>query len=186
LIGLYEIFPEVHHGTAHFSNAIPNPDLQRILFQFLQRVNEKKESISLPEFIRHKIRVELEVGVADGLTFDYFDKESLKRCLDAISKNALPVLDLFFVVRYYVHDGAKRKPLKFDYYIVRFLFREDEVEMLVHHERGPRHLAVEELIKFHLNRINRELKAKKMSPLKIISIQTVGSGEFANDELFNV
>ena len=186
MIGLYENFPDIRHGFAHFSNAVPIPDLQRILLQFLQRVNENKESVSLAEFTRHKIRVELEVGVADGLAFDYFDKESLKRCLDATSKNALPVLDLFYVVRYYVPDRAKRKPLKFDYYIVRFLFREDEVEMLVHHERGPRHLAVEELIKFHLNRINRELKAKKLSPLKPISIQTVGSGEFANEELFDI
>jgi hypothetical protein len=173
LIGLYENFPEVHHGTAHFSIAIPAQDLQRMLLQFLQRLNENKESISLAEFTRHKIRVELEVGVADGLAFDYFTEEILERCLDAVSKTALPVLDLFYVVRYYVPDGAKRKPLKFDYHFVRFLFRENEVEMLVHHERGPRRLAVEELIKFHLNRVNRELKAGGMSPLKPIFIRTV-------------
>jgi hypothetical protein len=151
------------------------------MLQFLNRLNEKKESLSLPEFTRHKIRVELEVGVADGLAFEYFNEESLERCLNAILKNALSVLDLFFVVRYYVHDGVKRKPLKFDYYIVRFLFKEKEIEMLVHHERGPRHLAVDELIRFYFNRINRELKAKKMSTLEQISIQTVGSGEFAED-----
>jgi hypothetical protein len=182
LIGFYENFPEVHHGTVHFSCEVPTQDLQKILLQFLLRVNEKKESLSLPEFTRHKIRVELEVGVADGLAFDYFNKENLERCLNAVSKNALSGLDLFFVVRYYVHDGAKRKPLKFDYYIVRFSFGEKEIEMLVHHERGPRRLAVDELIKFFFNRINRELKAKKMSTMKQISIQTVGSGEFTDEE----
>jgi len=185
LIGLYENFPEVHHGTARFSCAVPTQDIQIILLQFLQNLNRNKESISLPEFIRQGIRVELEVGVADGLAFDYLNEESLERCLNAVSKNALPVLDLFFVVRYYVVDGAKRKPLKFDYYIVRFLFREGEVEMLVHHERGPRHLAVEELVRFLYSKINHELKTKKMNLLSIISIQTVGSGELANDDLFN-
>jgi hypothetical protein len=172
LIGLYENFPEVRHGFAFFSSAVPTQDLQRMLLQFLQRLNENKESLSLAEFIRHKIRVELGVGVADGLVFDYLNKEGMERCLNEVSKAALPVLDLFFVVRYYVHDGIKRKPLKFDYFIVRFLFRENEVEILVHHERGPRRLAIEELIKFPFSRINRELKAKKMTPLKQISIRT--------------
>jgi hypothetical protein len=173
LIGLYENFPEVHHGIAHFSTAVPTQDLQRTLLQFLQRLNENRETIGLAEFVRHKIRVELEVGVADGLAFDYFNEEILERCLNAISKTALPVLDLFYVVRYYVPNGAKRKPLKFDYHFVRFLFREHEVEMLVHHERGPRRLAVEELIKFHFSRVNRELKAREMSPLKLIFVRTV-------------
>jgi hypothetical protein len=173
LIGLYENFPDVRHGIARFSCAVPIQDLQKILLQFLQRLNEKKESINLAEFARHRIRVELDVGVADGLAFDYFNEESLERCLNVISKTALPVLDLLFVVRYYVSDGTKQKPLKFDYYIVRFLFGENEIEVLVHHERGPRHLAVEELIKFNYNRINRSLKASKMTPLKQIFIRTV-------------
>jgi len=185
LIGFYENFPEVHHGTTRFSCAVPIQDIQTILLRFLQSLNGNKESISLPEFIQHGIRVELEVGVADGLAFDFLNEESLERCLNAVSKNALHVLDLFFVVRYYVVDGVKRKPLKFDYYIVRFLFGEGEVEMLVHHERGPRHLAVEELVKFLYNRINHVLKTKKMNLLSIISIQTVGSGELADDDLFN-
>ena len=173
MIGLYENFPDVHHGIAHYSSTVPTQDLQRTLLQFLRRLNEKKENLSLAEFIRHKVRVELDVGIADGLAFDYLNKENFKRCLNEISKNALPALDLFIVVRYYVPDGAKRKPLKFDYFLVRILFREQEVEMLVHHERGPRHLAVEELIEFHFNRINRELKAQGMNPLEHVLTRAV-------------
>jgi hypothetical protein len=150
LIGLYENFPDVHHGIAHFLGTVPTQDLQRTLLQFLRKLNEKNENLSL----------------ADGLTFDYLNEENYKHCLNEISKNVLPALDLFIVVRYYVPDGAKRKPLKFDYYLVRILFREQEHEILVHHEKGPRHLAVEELIDFYFNRINRELKAQKLNPLE--------------------
>jgi hypothetical protein len=166
LIGLYENFPDVHHGTAQFLSTVPTQDLQRTLLQFLRRLNEKRENLSLAEFVRHKVRVELDVGVADGLTFDYLNEENFERCLNEISKNVLPALDFFIAVRYYVPDGAKRKPLKFDYYLVRILFREQELEMLVHHEKGPRHLAVEELIDLYFNRINRELKAQGLKPLE--------------------
>jgi hypothetical protein len=166
LFGLYEDFPDVHHGVAHFQCAAPTQDLQRMLLQFLRRLNEKRENPSLAEFTKHKVRVEFDVGVADGSSFDYLDKANLERCLSEVSKSALPVLDLFVVVRYYVPDGAKRKPLKFDYYLVRTLFREKEFEMLVHHEKGPRHLAVEELVELFFNRINRELKAQGFSALE--------------------
>jgi hypothetical protein len=166
LIGLYENFPDVHHGIAHFLSKVPTQDLQRTLLQFLRKLNEKRENLSIAAFVRHKVRVKLDVGIADGLTFDYLNEENFDRCLNEISKNVLPALDLFNVVRYYVPDGAKRKPLKFDYYLVRILFREQELEMLVHHEKGPRHLAVEELIDFYFYRINRELKAQRLNPLE--------------------
>ncbi len=173
MFGLYENFPDVHHGVARFLYAVPTQDLQRILLQFLLMLNEKRESPSLAEFVRHKVRVEFDVGVAEGMSFGYLDEEYLGRCLSEVSKSALPVLDVFVVVRYYVPDGAKQKPLKFDYYLVRIMFGEKEFDMIVHHEKGPRHLAVEELVELFFNRINRELKAQGLSALKKGPVRTV-------------
>jgi len=173
LIGLYENFPEVHHGIAHFINKTSTQDLQKTFLHCLRRLNEKRESPSLAEFIRHKVKVEFDIGIADGMSFEYLDEKGLERCVNEVSNAALQVLDLYVVARYYVPDGEKRKPLKFDYFLVRILFSEQELEMLVHHEKGPMHLAVEELIELFFTRINRELKNQGFNPLERGLMRTV-------------
>ncbi|MBS7615553.1 hypothetical protein KEJ18_07510 [Candidatus Bathyarchaeota archaeon] len=186
MIGIYDNFPETQHGAVIFSCKTQIQELKKTLLIFLQELNEQIEHLELPEFVKQNIHAKMDVGVADGLTFDYFDSECLKHCLREVSNNALSTLDLFFIVRYYIINGVKRKPLKFDYYITRFLFRENTVELLVYHDKGPRHLAVEEMVKFLFNNINHKLLSKQMSPLILISIRTVGSNELSGDDWLNL
>ncbi len=186
MIGIYDNFPDVHHGAVIFSCKIQTQELQKTLLVFLQELNEQIKPLEIPEIIKQNIHVKMDVGIADGLTFNYFDLKCLKHCLREISNNVLPTLDLFFVVRYYIISGVNRRPLKFDYYILRFLFKENAVELLVYHDKGPRHLAVEELVKFLFNSINHELRSKQMSPLSLVSIRTVGSNELGGDNWLNL
>lgn len=169
----------------NFSCSIEAQELQKIVLQFLQRFNVNEEKVSLIEFTWRKTQVMLEIGVADGLTFNYLNREVLEDCLKVISKSALSILDLLFVVRYYIIKDAERKPLKFDYYLVRFTFGENEIKMFVHHEKGPRHLPVDELMKFLYTKINCELRSKNIDPMTLVSIQTVGTDELAEYRLFN-
>ena len=173
MIGLYENFPDIHHGVARFLYTASTQDLQRTLLQFLGELNEKKEKPNLSEFGKNRVKVEFDVGVAEGVSFTYLDDENEERCLNEVSRSALPVLDAFVVVRYYIPDVGKRKPLKFDYYLVRIVFGEKEFDMIVHHEKGPRHLAVEELVELFFTKISRGLKAQGLGALEKGLIRTV-------------
>ena len=76
-------------------------------------------------------------------------------------------MDIFCAIRYYkkVQDEKKR-PLRFDYYMLRFLFNKNTVEMLVLHERGPRYVSPEEIITFLANKINEAFSKKVLKSLE--------------------
>jgi len=173
LLGTYEDFPPTYHSISRFSYTTPAKKLQRTLIQSLYRLNRSKEGPDLPEFTQYNIKVELELGVADGLTFNYIDKETSKRCRDLIRTNAFQTLDLLCIVRYYAVEKASRNPLRFDYHMLRFQFSENEVELRVYHERGTRRLPIDELASFITQQINKELSRKKMNPLEMTYTRSV-------------
>ena len=166
MFGIYENFPEIHQGIARFSHAISAKKLQRVLIQSLYKIDRNNDGPNLPEFTRYNIEVELELGIADGLTFNYIDKEMSRDCQERIRRKPFPMLDFICIVRYYAVQKKRRSPLRFDYYMLRFSFSENEVELQVYHERGTRRLPIDELVNFLTERINRGLARKKLSPLK--------------------
>ena len=50
------------------------------------------------------------------------------------------------VARYYVSRDGRDRPLRFDYYMLRFLFGHGSVELRVFHEKGTRRLSIEDLV----------------------------------------
>ena len=173
MLGIYEHFPDIYHGSALFSSSAPSIEIEKILLTVLHRLNQNRENLSLPGFVWNGIDVEVNVGIADDLTFSYIDEEILHLCLRTLSETVFSTLDFLFIVKYYVPENGNRKPLRFDYYIVRFTFRTGEVEILVYHEKGTRRLAVEDLIMFIMEEVNRELKKRKKSSLKKIHLRAV-------------
>jgi len=167
LFGIYENFPEIYQGIARFSHATSAKKLQRVLIQSLYKINRDNEGPNLPEFTQYNIEVELELGIADGLTFNYIDKEMSRDCQERIRKRAFPTLDFLCIVRYYAVQKKRRSPLRFDYHMLRFSFSENEVELQVYHERGTRRLPIYELVNLLTERINRGLARKKLSPLEM-------------------
>lgn len=167
MFGTYENFPEIHQGTARFSHATSAKKLQRTLIQSLHKINRNNDGPDLPEFTRYNIEVELELGIADGLTFNYIDKETSRDCQERIRRKPFPTLDFLCIVRYYAVKKKNRSPLRFDYHMLRFLFSQNQVELQVYHERGTRRLPIDELVNFLTERINRGLARNKLSALEM-------------------
>jgi hypothetical protein len=163
MLGTYENFPANIHVIEVFASQLSSRELQQKLIQVLQEVNRQTfsfDQVAHPAL--HDCTVILEAGLAEGRSFSYIDEEEAERACTALRKMPFQKMDLFCAVRYYKGTEENKKPLRFDYYMVRVMFGEKTVEVQVFHERGPRYLAPEDLVAFLVNEVNRT------SPRKIL------------------
>jgi len=165
--GIYENFPNLYHGDAFFSSQVSPQILQRILISLFYRINRGEEVLDVPLFAGQDIQLMPEIGIAEELTFSFIDEEEKRRWLENVKKKAFKILDFIWIVRYYASENGRNKPLKFDYYLLRFIFKPEAIELKVHHERGTRRLPPEDLIRLISNKINQELKREGKQPLII-------------------
>jgi len=158
LFGVYDNFPDIIHGFAHFECDSSPSELGSAIIRALYRMNRSGRFLS-----SHRIptplgcRVRLEFGVADGTDFNYIDEDVLSLSSDILSRVDLDTLDFLCVVRYYRIEKRMRKPLRFDYYLLRFMLGSGGGEVRVFHERGIRRLPIEDLILILIDSVNREL-----------------------------
>ncbi|MFB3889684.1 MAG: hypothetical protein ACE14S_09355 [Candidatus Bathyarchaeia archaeon] len=159
MLGFYEGFPENSiHRRDLYSSTLPVRKLQQRLMEAFREVNRKTFSFeevgnpAVPDSV-----VIFELGIADSADFHYIDDETAQKVADAIALKPMRMMDLFCSIRYYKNSAnGKKKPLKFDYYMVRWAFGEDStVELQIYHERGPRYLSPEDLAVFLTKRINK-------------------------------
>lgn len=168
MFGYYDFFPEVIHGIARFSYKLSAKKVQQVILYALYGMNQRREDFKfIDDAARLDCEVILEFGVAESLTFNYLSKEVLDISQKELSSQTLSTLDFICIIRYYVIRGERRKPLKFDYYMLRFRFYEREGELLVFHERGTQRIPTESLILFLIKIINNELSRRKMGSLPI-------------------
>ncbi|RJS76054.1 hypothetical protein CW667_05980 [Candidatus Bathyarchaeota archaeon] len=161
MLGYYEGFPENPQKTAFFTFSISNKRLQQTLIQTLYEINGK--SFDLQEVSDPSIpncTVIFEFGIAEENTFNYLDKEENKKLLKVLKKTPFKITDFYCAVRYYKTKNDKKTPLKFDYYMVRFLFENKLLETRIFHERGPEHATPDDIINFIIGRINEKLSRK--------------------------
>lgn len=169
MLGLYENFPEGIHKKALFATSLSNKRLQQTLTQILHKSNG--ESFSLEEVsdssIPHCTTI-FEFGIAEDLIFNYLDREEEKRVLKVIRKKPLSVMDLFCAIRYYKMRNNGKRPLKFDYYMLRLLFsNKNSMEIRVFHERGPRHVSPQDLVRFVVSKLNETFPRKRLKPISV-------------------
>lgn len=169
MLGFYENFPEGVHKKALFATSLSNKRLQQTLTQILQKTND--ESFSLEEVsdssIPHCTTI-FEFGIAEELTFSYLDREEAKRVLKVIRKRPLSVMDLFCAIRYYKMGNNGKTALKFDYYMLRLLFSsKNSMEIRVFHERGPRHVSPQDLVRFVVSKLNETSPRKRLKPVSV-------------------
>jgi hypothetical protein len=166
MLGFYENFPGNIHRTDIFTSSLSKRKLQQRLTQALQKVNRKNlsfEEIGNPSI--PNCTVIFEWGIADAEGFNYIDEEEAQKILNAIAHEPFRTIDFFCVIRYYKNAAAKKTPLKFDYYMMRMGFGENNsVEFQVFHERGPRYVSPEDLVKFLVCKVN-EASARKILKL---------------------
>jgi len=160
MLGFYENFPANIHRIENFTSLLSSRKLQQRLIQVLHDIN--RETFSFEEVAYPTVpecTIIFEVGLADAKSFNYIDEEETKRALSALRKATFQTMDFFCAVRYY--KGVAKAPLKFDYYLMRFVFGKNSVEIQVFHERGPRYISPEDIITFLVNKID-EASARKI------------------------
>jgi len=167
MLGFYENFPEGIHKIENFTSALQSRKLQQRLITVLSEINCKTfsfEEIANPTV--PECTIIFEVGIADSESFNYIDAEETKRALNALKNEPFRVLDFFCAVRYYKTKAKKRAPLKFDYYLIRFTFGKDVVQMRLFHERGPRYILPEDMITFIVKAVNQTSAKKILKPVE--------------------
>jgi len=120
-------------------------------------------------------QVNFELGIAEEDTFNFIDKEELKRLQKSLEEGeTLRILDFFCATRYHITtQNGKTKPLKFDYTLLRYTFQRRTMEVFVVHERGTQRIPLEDLVTFLTNCINRELVQRGLKTLTVKHVRTL-------------
>lgn len=161
MLGLYEGFPKNVHRIAHFTSSISNKSLQRTLLQICHELNtetvrlEDVGSSSIPQ-----CSVNLEFGIAYEDSFSFLDEEETNRSLRSVNTQPLQIMDLLCLIRYYKTTQQRKIPLRFDHYMLRFVFDKSSAEVQIFHERGPTHVLPDEIATFMACRINEHFSKK--------------------------
>jgi hypothetical protein len=158
MLGFYENFPQTIHRTETFTSPIARLKLQQKIIQTLYEIN--CGTFSFEEVGNPTVEggtVVFEFGLADTDCFCYLNAEENERLKKAVEPEPLQVMDWFVGIRYYRNSAGKKSPLKFDYYVLRMGFNpKGAMAMSVSHERGPRYLSPEDLLKFVFHRLNED------------------------------
>jgi len=166
MLGVYENFPENVHKIVIFASPISSKRLQQTVTEIFHKLNTttlRLEDISAPSV--PECDVIFEFGIAEDENFTYLDEEEKEKVQKKIREKPFQTMDFLCVIRYYRKQNGKKIPLKFDYYMLRFMCGKGLMEMQVYHERGSMHVAPEELINLVRGRIN-EMFHKKI--LKVV------------------
>jgi hypothetical protein len=170
-LGIFDNFPPNIQYVQSFTSNIPSRQLQQSLIQVFFEVNNKKFSF---EEVGHPTipgcQIIFEFGLADADCFNYIDDEELKKAMDLLANQILENMDFFCVVRYYKGEGLERRPLKFDYYLIRTVYNRSVFEIQVYHKKGLRYFPPEDLSLFIFNKLNaasnrKTLKKQPSNPI---------------------
>ncbi|MGQ9506938.1 MAG: hypothetical protein ACUVTB_03640 [Candidatus Bathycorpusculaceae bacterium] len=167
MLGFYENFPQNIHKTAHFTTSISNKRLQQTLIRILQQINTKPfklEEIADPSI--PQCTLIFEFGIAEANAFNFLSSEETNRVLKMVNKKPLQFMDFFCAIRYYKMENERKKPLKFDYYMLRFIFNKNTMETQIFHERGPRYISPDDVVSLIFNKINEAFSRKILKALQ--------------------
>ncbi len=162
MIGIYENFPANIHRIEVFTTPLSNKSLQKRLIHVLHEMNCRRfcfEEVSCPTV--PECTIIFEAGLADEGSFNYIDEEETQKAITALRKVPFQTMDFFCAIRYYKGTEEKKKPLKFDYYMMRIIFGKNALEIRVFHERGPRYISPEDVVAFLVTKVN-ETSARKI------------------------
>lgn len=168
-LGFYKNFPQTIHRIVHFSVSFSTRKLQQVLIKTLQKMNTKTyniEALASPSV--PKCAVDFEFGIAEGKGFNYIDQEETDKTLQALQEKPFGIMDFLCAVLYHRTQGKERTTLRFDYFMLRLAFKEGSMEMRVFHERGPRHVEPQDIIRLVTDEINQACKKKALKMLDLV------------------
>jgi len=165
MLGFYTNFPQNVQKIAAFSTSISNKRLQTALVETAQKLNNaslQSGEISAPSL--HNCTTVFEFGIAEDDAFSFLDNQERDKLVKAVNKKTFQVMDFLCAIRYYKTEEEKKVPLRFDYYMLRFMFGKNMLGLHVFHERGPMRVVPEELVEFIINKINDAFSRKVLKP----------------------
>jgi len=174
-LGTLERFPTVYHARASWLYDINTESLQKAIFAGLRSLAQEKQPLEItvadiPGYQPGGVVFKFGVGNKDG--FDILDAKEVERVIRRIEeKGTFRTLDLVFHLHYSLDDG-KRHKVHQDQYLARLTFQPGRVELLLHHLKGVRRIAPDELVRILLSATNRELGQNKYPVLELESLSS--------------
>jgi hypothetical protein len=174
-LGTLERFPTIYHARASWLYDINTESLQKAIFSALHSLAQGKKSLEItvadiPGYQSGGVAFKFGVGNKDG--FDILDIKEAERVIQRIEeKGPFRALDLVFHLHYSVDDG-KRHKVHQDQYLARLTFQPGRVELLLHHLKGVRRIAPDEMIRILLSAINLEMSRNKYAELELESLSS--------------
>ena len=173
MLGRYQNFPENIHRVARFTHRISVRKLQNEILKTFHQLNENSfELNAITPSSLAKLEVSFEFGIADGLTFNFVDREEVEKFQKIVAKEASPILDFLCVIRYHAVNNGRRVPLRFDYQFLRLVFYRNNLELQVAHERGSQRIPLEDLVDFVKRCINGQLSKDGLKLLNLRELRT--------------
>lgn len=175
--GRFADFPSIIHGTAKITHKTSATRLQRAIAETLRDLNGYR----MPQVLSvashsgvHEGEAAFEVGVADGLYFDYLDEETFKRLVKPLRAGKFfPVLDVLIIVSYHYSRNGRRVSLNFDHHLLRFIFKKEELDLYLFHLKGIRRIPLDEFLNHVLDRVRERMEEKRLETFKIEYLRTL-------------
>jgi len=170
-LGEFTNFASITHGRvrAIFED---HPDkVQRSVIRALRKLNGLNEEYPISISGRAGTlegKVGFEVGVAEGVYFNYLDDEAAKKLCESIGPRRIySNLDFLVIITYHCGREGKSVRLNFDYHQLRFLFDKKGFEMRLFHSKGIRRMPLDEFINQVLSGVRGEMNQESLEPLTI-------------------
>lgn len=165
------------HGTAKISHKTSNLRVQRIIVESLHDLNGH----TIPQILSvasgsgtHHGEVTFEVGVANGVAFQFFDEETLTELMRPLkTRKPFQVLDVIIIVCYYYPKNGKKVPLNFDHHLLRFTFSQGELNTYLFHMKGIRRMPLDDLLHQVIDRIKRKMSENRLKTFKLEYLRTL-------------
>jgi hypothetical protein len=119
------------------------------------------------------VELHLEIGLAEELTFNFIDDKILLDFIKEKHGKTFQKLDFLCIACYYIKKKKSSRPLRFDYFLIRFSFFRDNIELRIYHEKGTFRVSIEDLVSFLIDEIKKELQTKMHANLDIVSLRAV-------------
>ena len=174
-LGTLQQFPTVLHATASLQFDTDTETLQRAILRALRALAKTPRQVQLSLADHDGYfdgEASFKVGIGNETFFDLLDPRQEERVLQRIEQQGpFPVLDLSVSIHYAV-KGGKRHNVRGDRYIARLLFQPEGLEFLLHHLKGIKRIAPDQLIELFLASVNTQLRRQKQPELRIRNLTT--------------
>ncbi len=175
IIGKFKAFPEIAvQALAELTYIFHPKKLSILVIEALYELNSKTE-IADSELVTtiSPVTCKYEIGIAEGVYFNYLTKEEVKKLKEYVKKNTPDYLDFIFYIFFkYKKENGKEVSLWSDSNYIRFnMTQTGRLKILVHQFKGTRKLPLDALIKKIIEKINEKTEAQGLKKIKLETLR---------------